>query len=432
MARSANRILGLAAATATLLSGLASAQSTVDIAATSLDQVAEDNFLNSSCLLDANPTLVELFTGDTVLVPLECCGTQSFTCGGAFCTAIPACAAVETGVGSVDATAEVTELIASITSGMSTATFGLPPPADASTTGTATSTDDANTTGEPTSTGGDNATTEPASTNGASTTVTSTSTNNDGEPTLVPIVIPVPTPDTDTPGTDTPEVEEPEESTPGEDDPEEDAPEEEAPEDTPEDEPQEPEPTTTTSAATTSSTATETSSSSSATPTPKVFMFTTRRDTSRSDFDALVETVPDGGAGRVIAYDNIPWQSYVSFNLTQAQADEIAKNELVDLIREVREDDGEAGVIASPKKQTRIQKREDSPRTNSDYHLGILSAPKALRDTLDWPDYEFDTTLGKGQTIYVIDTGYRKTHSVSTSCSVKRCCQCWLTRHAGV
>lgn len=180
-----------------------------------------------------------------------------------------------------------------------------------------------------------------------------------------------------------------------------------------------------------SSAVTEASSTPAPIP-PKVFMLTTKRDTSRSDFDALVKTLPDNGDGRVIAYDNIPWQSYVSFNRTQAQADEIGKNPIVDLIREVKEDNGEAGVIAAPKKQRRIQKRDDSTRADSDYHLGMLSAPRALKDTQDRPDYEFDTTLGKGQTIYIIDTGYRKTHTVSTHYHVVRDFQRQLNLHAGV
>jgi hypothetical protein len=33
-------------------------------------------------------------------------------------------------------------------------------------------------------------------------------------------------------------------------------------------------------------------------------------------------------------------------------------------------------------------------------------------DTEDWPDYEFDTQPGKGQTIYILDSGYRRTHEV--------------------
>lgn len=112
----------------------------------------------------------------------------------------------------------------------------------------------------------------------------------------------------------------------------------------------------------------------------------------------------------MIAYDNMPWQSYVTKNLTSEQADMIKMNTIVDLVGQVTEEDGEAGIAATRK--PRVTKRETSPRAGSDYHLGILSAPRALMDTAMWPDYEFDTQLGLGQTIYIIDTGYRSTHEV--------------------
>ena len=141
-------------------------------------------------------------------------------------------------------------------------------------------------------------------------------------------------------------------------------------------------------------------------------MITTKRDTARSDFDSFIKTLPDQGEGGVIAYENIPWQSYVTQNLTSEQADEIKNNPIVDRIGLVTEEDGEAGVISAPRGHLAVSKRDTSPRAGSDYHLGMLSAPRDLRDTQTWPDYEFDEVLGKGQTIYIIDTGYRKTHQV--------------------
>lgn len=77
MARPANRIPALAAATATLLPSLAHAQSIVNIRASSLDQVATDNFLDKTCLANANPDVTDPADGNTIIVPLECCGTQS-------------------------------------------------------------------------------------------------------------------------------------------------------------------------------------------------------------------------------------------------------------------------------------------------------------------------------------------------------------------
>jgi hypothetical protein len=89
----------------------------------------------------------------------------------------------------------------------------------------------------------------------------------------------------------------------------------------------------------------------------------------------------------------------------------VKMNSIVDLVGLITEEEGEAGIAASRK--PRVSKRDTSPRAGSDYHLGILSAPRALMDTEMWPDYEFDTRLGQGHTIYIIDTGYRETHEVS-------------------
>jgi hypothetical protein len=83
----------------------------------------------------------------------------------------------------------------------------------------------------------------------------------------------------------------------------------------------------------------------------------------------------------------------------------IKMNSIVEMIGLIKEEDGEAGIAAARGKtcspKSRISKRETSPRAGSDYHLGMLSAPRALMDTEEWPDYEFDTQLGKGQTIYL-------------------------------
>lgn len=181
---------------------------------------------------------------------------------------------------------------------------------------------------------------------------------------------------------------------------------------------------TTTNAETTASTTqpssttqSTTSSSSSGTPTPTAWLISTKRNTARADLDAFIKTLPDQGEGNVIAYDNIPWQSYVTKNLTSDQADMVKMNAIVDIVGQITEEDGEAGIAATRK--PRILKRDNSPRVGSDYHLGILSAPRALMDTTTWPDYEFDTLLGQGQTIYIIDSGYRSTHEVSCAACIR-------------
>lgn len=330
----------------------------ISIAANSLDQVATDDFLNATCLANANPGIDTLSTGDTFTVPLDCCGTESFVCGGAFCTLLAECANLQTGVGSISVTTVASTVTASVTGTMASGseiagtTITTPAPASGTDSGntattTSTSSDDGGAAGGAGGAagggggGGGTATTPTATTTNAETTAATTG--------------------------------------------------------------------TTQASGTTQST---TSSSSTGTPSPTAWLISTKRNTARTDFDAFIKTLPDQGQGNVIAYDNIPWQSYVTKNLTSDQADMIKMNSIVDIVGQITEEDGEAGIAATRK--PRILKRETSPRAGSDYHLGMLSAPRALMDTTTWPDYEFDTQLGKGQTIYIIDTGYRATHEVST------------------
>lgn len=406
----------LSAATALLLSSVHAQD--IPIGGSSLDQVATDTFLNVTCLSGANPGVSDLAVGDTFVVPLDCCGVQSFTCGGPFCMEIPACAALEPGLGTISVTTAPVTLTASVTGTMAstvnTDTTATTTTADSSVvdsaTDTATATDAESTatnTGDDSATGTTNG---PSDTAGGSSDVSmststvssSTSTDSDGAIVVVPIVtvVPVPVPNP-VPNPD-PVV------TP---DPTADPDPTSNPEPTAE-------PTTTPPPDATQTTeepsSTTSSSSTEENPQPTAYMISTKPDTARSAFDDFIKTLPDQGEGDVIAYDNIPWQSYVTKNLTAEQANEIKGNPIVDMIGPIIEEEGEAGVIAaSNRRAPRISKREDSTRPGSDYHLGMLSAPRDLKNTQDWPDYEFDTQLGKGQTVYVIDTGYRSTHEVS-------------------
>lgn len=418
----------LLSAAAALLLGSAHAQD-IPIAGSSLDQVATDTFLNATCLSNANPDLSSLAVGDTFVVPLDCCGVQSFTCGGPFCMEIPACAALEPGAGTISATTAPVTLTASVTGTMAssvntdvtaTATDADPSATDPSKTDatTATNTDPTatNSGNDSTETGADpsntdNTGTDPATTDGpsdatnvvTSTISSSTSTDSDGAVVVIPIVTvfpaPVPNPVPNPDPAPTPDPTNEPDPTGGQDPT--DAPTTTGPQEA-----------TQTSDATTSTSST---TSSEENPQPTAYMISTKPDTERGAFDDFIKNLPDQGQGNVIAYENIPWQSYVTKNLTAEQADEIKSNPIVDMIGPIIEEEGEAGVIAASNKQMpRISKREDSPRAGSDYHLGMLSAPRDLKNTEDWPDYEFDSALGKGQTIYVIDTGYRSTHQVRT------------------
>ena len=268
------RVPNVVVAAAALLVRLASTQDAIPIAAGSLDEVASNDFLDPSCLNSANPGVTGLGVGDTFVVPLDCCGTQSFTCDGNFCTELAECADIQPVAGSIAITTTAATLTASVTA------IGA---------GSASSSD--------------------------------------------------------------------------------------APRSTP-------------------------------------FLIGTKRDTPRADFDALIQSLPDKGDGDVIAYERIPWQAYVTFNLSAEDVSNIKANAIVDFVGPIKEDNGEAGIIFSPQEDSTLQKREDSSRPNSDHHLGILSAARNLQGQTSWPDYEFDTVLGKGQTVYVIDGGFRETHSV--------------------
>lgn len=351
-----HQLLGPTAAAVLLLS-FACGQD-IAISANSLSQVAADDFLNATCLTDANPGVDTLSAGDSFAVPLDCCGTEYFVCGGSFCTLLAECANLQTGVGTISVTTVASTVTASVTGTMVTqssdgviTSTAQASGTDAGDTATATSTssDDGGAAGGGAGGGAGGA----GGSGGGTTATTGAGSTTNAQTTAAP--------------------------------------------------------TNTTQASSTTQSTTS-SSSSNGTQTPTTWLISTKRNTARADFDAFIKTLPDQGQGNVIAYDNIPWQSYVTRNLTSDQADMVKMNSIVDIVGQITEEDGEAGIAATRK--PRVTKRENSPRVGSDYHLGILSAPRALMDTAMWPDYEFDAQLGVGQTIYIIDTGYRSTHEV--------------------
>lgn len=278
----------------------------IAISASSLHQVAADDFLNATCLTDANPGVDTLSAGDTFAVPLDCCGAESFVCGGAFCTLLADCVNLQTGVGSISATTVASTIKASVTGTM------VSQGSDGTITSTAqASGTDAGTTATTTSTSSDAGGAAGGGAGGAGgagggggggTATTGAGTTTNAETTAAP--------------TDT-----------------------------------------TQASSTTQST---TSSSSSGTPTPTAWLISTKRNTVRADFDEFIKTLPDQGQGNVIAYDNIPWQSYVTENLTSDQADMMKMNSIVDMVGQITEEDGEAGIAATRK--PRVMKRENSPR----------------------------------------------------------------------
>lgn len=173
-------------------------------------------------------------------------------------------------------------------------------------------------------------------------------------------------------------------------------------------------------AVSTQKTTTSASSTSTASATPSPYIIGTKEGTPLSTFQNFIKTLPDGGQGDIIAYPNVRWQTYIS-SLTAAQAQEISSLSFVLAALDLAavgfgEADG-----ALPDLSKKLRKRDPPDfweRVDSDDHLRIISAGK--QDTIDaaggsLPDYFFDASLGRGATIYIIDSGYRLTHRVCQS-----------------
>lgn len=66
-------------------------------------------------------------------------------------------------------------------------------------------------------------------------------------------------------------------------------------------------------------------------------MLTTKSGTERSVFEDYVKTLPDQGKGHRIAYEHLPWQSYVT-SLTTEQARQIRQQSFIESVGPVTED----------------------------------------------------------------------------------------------
>ena len=106
--------------------------------------------------------------------------------------------------------------------------------------------------------------------------------------------------------------------------------------------------------------------------------------------------------------------------LTLEQAQEVAGQSFVEYISTITEDGAtEYRAIRDPGEK--LQKRQAPPlnldeRQDSDIHLRLIST-KNQQNSNDvigaaLPNYLFDPSLGQGQTIYIIDTGCRLSHTV--------------------
>ncbi|KUM65355.1 hypothetical protein ACN42_g1691 [Penicillium freii] len=171
----------------------------------------------------------------------------------------------------------------------------------------------------------------------------------------------------------------------------------------------------TTSGISTASTESSTASSS--------YLITTKRGTSLTKFKTFVHGL-DGGAGYQMAYSEVDHQAYV----TDLTATQVATIKALPFIRTVSynipvtelDDDEDFRAVPSRDFLPEVYQLHDltnhksskllpsrtiaqSPRGQSGSHLKMISSDKMGEPT---ENYLFDDTLGKGTTIYVIDTGF--------------------------
>lgn len=148
----------------------------------------------------------------------------------------------------------------------------------------------------------------------------------------------------------------------------------------------------------------------------KVYLITSVDNTSKEKFLDFAGKPPLAGKrGDIISDPDVEWVSYQVFDLSDADAETVRKDPIVLFANPITEDDGQALVLPNQDHDTRTLNKRDLPqslnqRDKSDYHLGLLSARNQKNDPTKLPNYVFEPTLGKGQTIYVIDTGYRADH----------------------
>lgn len=171
-------------------------------------------------------------------------------------------------------------------------------------------------------------------------------------------------------------------------------------------------PTATTSSTSSSTSSSSTSSSGLAIPTP--YLLTTKEGTDAATFKDFINNLPDKGEGKIISYPRLPWQSYVT-SLTEEKAKDVAKESFIQYIMPIVEDTMEGfGAVLPPRNMRQKRALGDLDRRNpSADHLKLISAFEAFKneDNSNLPVYLFDPILGAGQTIYVIDSGLRSTHS---------------------
>jgi subtilisin family serine protease len=128
------------------------------------------------------------------------------------------------------------------------------------------------------------------------------------------------------------------------------------------------------------------------------------KGTSNETFQAFLLLPPLANRkGDLISFSDVPWQSYQVLDLSDADAAIIRANPLISFVEPI------------PRHVPSTLQKRSLPsalnvRKNSPYHLGLLTARNQRLNPSVLPDYVFEPSLGKGQTIYVIDSGYLPIH----------------------
>jgi hypothetical protein len=148
----------------------------------------------------------------------------------------------------------------------------------------------------------------------------------------------------------------------------------------------------------------------------KPYLVNTVDGATQEAYDEFAAQPPLAGKkGDMVSFPSSPWISYQYLNLTDAEAAEVRKNPIIFSADPITEDDGAALVIPQHDYTTTMLGKRALPqslnqRDESAYHLGLISARNQKNDPTKLPNYVFQPSLGKGQTIYVLDSGYLKSH----------------------
>jgi subtilisin family serine protease len=149
---------------------------------------------------------------------------------------------------------------------------------------------------------------------------------------------------------------------------------------------------------------------------PKAYLVSTVDGITQAQYEEFAKKPPLGDKqGDIIAFEGLEWVSCQYLNLTDAEAAIVREDPIIAWAEPITEEAGEALVIPQHSGTNSLYTRATLPqslnqRDDSAAHLRLLSARNQRNDPAQLPNYVFEPSLGQGQTIYVLDSGYRKSH----------------------